>query len=356
MITPITIDQMASNIKQNSYGHWGKGRTSDEPGTEPGHASLRLGRDVLELRIQPREMLPPQPKVFTMGSCFAREIELGLERRGIGVLSMPQEVLEDPEFQGEDGHVRRGIINRYNTPSMELEFRNLLEPEPAIADTDFIVETRPGAYYDAHYVGEYPKPTIESLIERRHKFRRAFGSVRDAEVIVITLGLAEACFDLQAGKYRNMSPTVREIRQRKPLEIHLTDFKTNMQCLENIYRLIRTHCAANPLIVCTVSPVPLTMTYLKEDVVTVNSAAKAILRAAAHEFATSFDRVEYFPSYELATLSRREKAYSGDRRHIRKPFVDYIIRTFMTAYGIQATETPDAVAAPQLEVEVGAAE
>lgn len=352
MIKPISVDQMANNLKQNGFGHWGKGRTSDDPGSDPGHASFRLGKDVLELRIDPREMLPPQPRVFTMGSCFAREIELGLERRGIGVLSMPPEVIEDPEFQGENGHIRRGIINRYNTPSMELEFRSLLEPEPVIADTDFIVEARPGAYYDAHYVGEYPKPTIEALLERRHKFRRAFGSVRDADVIVITLGLAEACFDLAAGKYRNASPSVREIRQRKPLEVHLIDFKTNMQCLENIHRLIRQHCVANPLIICTVSPVPLTMTYFNEDVITANSAAKAILRAVAQEFTTSFDRVDYFPSFELATLSRREKAYTGDCRHIRKSFVDYIIRSFMTAYGLEEarglTRSP---AAPMAEID-----
>lgn len=331
----ISVDQMAGNLKRNDFGQWGKGRTNNDPGSDPGHASFRLGKDVLELRISPRETLPPQPKVFTMGSCFAREIERGLERRGIGVLSMPPAFMEDAEFQDENGYIRRDIINRYNTPSMELEFRSLLESEPVIADTDFIVAARPGAYYDAHYVGEYPAPTIEALLDRRHKLRRAFGSVRDADVIVITLGLAEACFDLAAGKYRNASPSVREIRQRKPLEVHLIDFKTNMQCLENIHGLIRQHCVANPLIICTVSPVPLTMTYFNEDVITANSAAKAILRAAAHEFTTSFDRVEYFPSFELATLSSREKAYSGDRRHIRKPFVDYIVRSFMTAYGLE---------------------
>lgn len=337
MKTSINIDEISENIRRNEYGHWGKGRSSEEPGTSPGHASFRLGSEYLHLKISQEEKLPQKPKVFTMGSCFARELELGLERRGIGVLSMPAEIMSDEEFLGENGHVRRGIINRYNTPSMELEFRNLLEAEPVIADDDFIVEVRPGTYLDAHYVGDYPKPTVESLLARRAKFRRAFGSIRDAELIVITLGLAEACFDLRAGKYRNMSPSVREIRQKKPLEVHMVNFNANMQCLENIYRLIQENCTKNPLILCTVSPVPLTMTYFSDDVIVANSAAKSILRAAAHEFSSSFERVKYFPSYELATLSSRNKAYTGDLRHVRKNFVDYIVKTFMSSYGIESS-------------------
>jgi hypothetical protein len=334
----VNVEQMAENIRKNEYGQWGKGRTSNEPGTEPGHASFRLGEPALALGLRPKEMLPPAPKVFTMGSCFAREIEVGLARRGIDVLSMPPEILEDPDFQDETGYVRRGIINRYNTPSMELEFRNLLGDESVISDSDMIVQTKEDAFYDAHYVGDYPAPSVDDLLRRRRKLRQGFRGLRDAEVIVITLGLAEACFDVRAGKYRNMSPTIREIRQRKPLEIHLTDFRTNMQCLENIYRLIRTYCTQNPLIVCTVSPVPLTMTYFNEDVIVANSAAKAILRAAAHEFSTSFDRVDYFPSYEYATLSTRRLVYTGDQRHIRKPFVDYIIGNFMSAYGLATVD------------------
>lgn len=334
----VSVAEMSQNVR-SAYAQWGKGRTSSEPGDKPGHASRRLLEKYLELHPTPKIALPKVPRVFAMGSCFAREIERGFKRRAIPVLSMPRALTS--LLYDQSGMFDRGIMNRYNTVSMELEFRNLLEGPGVLADDELLGESRDGIV-DMHYYGTSAMPTVEKIGQRRQLFRDALRHLRNADVIVVTLGLAEACFDLSCGKYRNGSPSINEIRQKKPLEVHFLDYDANLASLNRIYELVQKHCTRQPVFVVTVSPVPLTMTYFSDDVIIANSEAKATLRAAAAAFANAHERVVYFPSYEIVTLSERRSAYKGDMRHVEKGIVDYIVETFCRTYGIEDQTPPDA--------------
>jgi GSCFA family len=85
-------------------------------------------------------------------------------------------------------------------------------------------------------------------------------------------------------------------------------------------------------ILMTVSPVPLTATFSGMDVVIANAYGKSVLRAVAQAIRDEFDRVDYFPSYEMVTASSDMSVWEHDLMHVTDAFVRRIVKTFVTAY------------------------
>ncbi|NUB46515.1 GSCFA domain-containing protein [Fertoebacter nigrum] len=318
----VSPDQALQTFKIDGATQWGKGRNSHQPGTNPMNASARLHQQSIRFFVDgtPEQILPGST-IFAVGSCFAREIERHLARQGFKIASfVPGET--------DDGKSEVSITNRYNTASMLLEMRRLLEEPDILADDALLIEQRPGSYADAHYhdatVGDK-----ETVLGRRKRFYEHFQSIRDADVLFFTLGLNEAGYDTRNGLYRNMSPTVRELRLALPLEVHSFTVAENVAALHEIYRLVRTHCTKNPKVFITVSPVPLTLTYQRKDVILANMEGKSILRAAAAEFCAQVSDVIYFPSFEMAMSCDPHHVFRGDKRHINSDFVSSIVGEFV---------------------------
>jgi hypothetical protein len=81
-------------------------------------------------------------------------------------------------------------------------------------------------------------------------------------------------------------------------------------------------------IILTVSPVR----HLK-DSLPLNSVSKAVLRTACHELATTFERVEYFPAYEIMMDELRDyRFYKADMIHPTEQAEDYIWARFAAHY------------------------
>lgn len=68
------------------------------------------------------------------------------------------------------------------------------------------------------------------------------------------------------------------------------------------------------------------------DIAIANSLSKSTLRAAAGAFEAAHDDVDYFPSYEIATLSERSFAYAPDCLHVSDQIVGQIMGVFIGAY------------------------
>ena len=68
------------------------------------------------------------------------------------------------------------------------------------------------------------------------------------------------------------------------------------------------------------------------DIVIANATSKAILRAAAAEFVSRHDDVDYFPSYEMVSYSARELAWRPDQIHVNSNMVSHIVKTFCQVY------------------------
>jgi tetratricopeptide (TPR) repeat protein len=101
--------------------------------------------------------------------------------------------------------------------------------------------------------------------------------------------------------------------------------------LEDLYNLLDRYGHPDFRLVVTVSPVPMNSTFSGKDVLSANSYSKSALRAAAEEFSFA-DRVDYFPSYEIVTLTDRNVSFTEDNIHVNSEIVGEIVERFVSKY------------------------
>jgi tetratricopeptide (TPR) repeat protein len=95
--------------------------------------------------------------------------------------------------------------------------------------------------------------------------------------------------------------------------------------------------------ILSVSPVPFKATYSGQDAIVANTYSKSVLRAAAEEFVEAHDNVDYFPSFEMVTLSDRKAAYCDDNIHVQPAMVNRIMELAVSRYvpGYEPVESDD---------------
>lgn len=269
----------------------------------PGKAEMRQdGPDALLDGWLPREpLIGPDTRVIAIGSCFA------------GVFA---------EWLAENGY-NRG----FDPMSDQSLVRNPLETPLAVAqqfrwafgefDSDLAFWFTPD------------KQRIEATEERREELRRTFAS---AEVMVITLGLAEAWIDSQSGEAIWRYPPRGHRTER--FHFKIASVAESVEALETIDRLRRTH-APQAKIVYTLSPIRLAASFRPISPVVSNVASKAILRAALDEFLRAHqaelnETYFYFPSYEVVT-QLLDDPYE-DNMHIHPHHANLVIDLFARHY------------------------
>jgi hypothetical protein len=109
-------------------------------------------------------------------------------------------------------------------------------------------------------------------------------------------------------------------------------YEENKANLDEIYEIISQYGHPNSHIIVTVSPVPLLATFTGRDVVVANSFSKSVLRAVAEEWASDKTNVDYFPSYEIVTNTKRDVAWENDLRHVRAEVVNSIMNQLKKHY------------------------
>ncbi len=253
----------------------------------PGKGSEELYPIALP-QFSPPFTMKASDRVFCIGSCFARELEAVLFRHGFSVLSR----LQGAEKQQDNA----GILNRYSVPAIREEVRRALSSDVA---------------------------------ERKEKdiSEKVFARLRDADVVVLTLGLSEAWFDGKEKIYLNTMPSPRSIRRDpKRYELHLLSVAETVRMLKESIEMLREHLPSGLRIILTVSPIPLHSTFRDMDVITANASSKATLRSAVEEIIPLGMDIAYFPSYEIATTSEPRAVWGqADYRHVDRDFVAVII-------------------------------
>lgn len=141
-------------------------------------------------------------KVFTIGSCFARNIESFLKKMGfdLGVyeLDIPNNELN------QIAPFTTQLLNKYTPHSMSNEIRG------AFGELNLeksLVEMGENEFLDMQLHTNVSVP-FDRAIERRaymNDFNRRM--IRQADIIVITLGLVECWFDKDAGMHTNQTPS-----------------------------------------------------------------------------------------------------------------------------------------------------
>ncbi|HYW17187.1 MAG TPA: GSCFA domain-containing protein [Allosphingosinicella sp.] len=291
----------------------------------------RLSGEVAEVVHRPKFAIGTNDSFFCIGSCFARNIEEHLLYSGVEVLSR-KIVCPVEEWPSRVN----GFVNKFTTASIRNELEWVVVP-PAL-DSSYFQEQADGGWLDLQLSPHMPPVKLGRATERRaYLTADYFSRIRQASIVVVTLGFNEVWFDRAAGRHLNAAPSFYAAR-REPdrYELHITDVNDNLTELDEIRRLI---LSLNPdaKIVVTVSPVPLSETFSGRDVLIANQYSKSVLRAAADLFAHAHSDVDYFPSYDIIANSPRSSAYEPDCLHVADSVVGRVIGSFLRLYlGIES--------------------
>ncbi|MDP5278771.1 GSCFA domain-containing protein [Sphingomonas sp. DG1-23] len=294
----------------------------------------RFADPFVEVSISPKFRISENERVFCIGSCFARNIEEHLIPHGIDVLS--RKVVSPRE---EWPNRVNGFLNKFTVHSIRNELEWSIEP-PAL-DESYFEQHRDG-WLDLQlspFVAPVPLPRA---IERRaYLTDQYFSRLREASLVILTLGLNEVWFDHLTSRHLNAPPNLASVRRESGrYELRITDVADNLEELEKVRRLILRHNQGARIIV-SVSPVPMSETFSGRDIIVANMHSKSTLRVTAEIFAEAHDDVDYFPSFDMVSMSPRAKAYEADCRHVSDATVGRVIRTFLKAQLGAEVSRPD---------------
>lgn len=319
----IPYGQAFQNLRRNPVGTWPTRNEENrlEPICKPG--------------FTPSFTLTPGERIFTIGSCFARNVEAALAARGFEIVT--GKILDgNPEF----AQFGPNILNNYGVPSIYNDLNWALSGQEFDEAANFF-ETMPGRFIDIHLNrGIRPAP-LDVVRRRRAAIRAVTQQVVDCSAVVMTLGLAEVWFDTATGLYLNHVPP-KMLFDRFPdrFELHVLDYETTLTYLRRSIALLRTHCHSDQKVLITVSPVPYKDTFTCQDVLVANCYSKSLLRTVADVVANENAHVDYFPSYESVTLSDRKLAWREDMIHVEMDVTRANVTRMVQAYTKSA---PDSV-------------
>lgn len=270
--------------------------------------------------------------IFTIGSCFARNIEKHLSAKGYDVPAA-HFVVPEAELIGQN---TAALLNKYTPAAIyqEIEF-NLRHHQRGIAALSaediapFLVEDTEGRVIDTQlhgFVGVSP----ERALERRNEFFQLYRKLASADVFVLTLGHIECWFDSKNGLFIQDIPTPRMRADAGRYGFLQMGYDQSFDYISRSIELVR---AANPAIkiIITTSPVSLNRTFSGDDVIVANLFSKSILRAVAGEVSRRHG-VDYFPSYESVMLTRKHDIFENDLAHVRSDFVGKIMDRVVENY------------------------
>ncbi len=313
-IIEMSGDDAVATRKENPFATWGN----------------RVQKNRVEPITKPWFPVPFQmesgERIFTVGSCFARHVEVALIKRGFKIPM--RELFKREEFMGMDS----GVVNNFGTPSIYNEFAWALGVQEFVP-SDHIIEVQKGKFVDMHVISSIRPADYETVIKRRTAITEAYRSFAECRVIVITLGLVEVWYDSKTDFYLNSSPRPSMLRKEpERFKLHVLSYEEAHGYLEKTINLIRKYGRDDVQIIVTVSPVPLTITHRKDDVIVANSYSKSLLRVIADTVVAEHNNVTYYPSYESIMLSNRQNAWLDDFVHVTDEIVALNINRMVDAF------------------------
>ncbi len=314
-----TAKQAWEDLGRNRLAGWPsrqKGGERLSPVARPGFKSSKV--------------LKKTDRVFTIGSCFARNIEEALVDAGLDVVTSRYSIPAS-EWEGRPN----GILNKYHPYAMLNELVWALTEEKFPYDTAF-VEMGKDQWIDMHLPGHAHPVSRERVVERRKEICRLYEEVRTCNVVMLTPGLVEAWWDNEGRCYTDRT-IPRGVSNQHPdrYEFHVLSYEEVYTAMSSMIRLLRTNCRPDLRVFVTVSPVPLGATFTSNDVLIANTYSKSVLRTAIEHIVCENDFVEYFPSFESVTLSDRDHVYGNDFIHVKDEAVRELIGRFVAALGFR---------------------
>jgi hypothetical protein len=286
----------------------------------PGKNDSRYRDDILFPSISPRFKISSDCTIFTIGSCFARNIEEKLSHRH----SLPTMSFSVPKTEYQ--YRSNGLLNEYNPGTMYQRIIRALSGQSF--GEDAIVEDGNG-FGDLLLAGG-PPVTLNRLIDRRKEIDNVYKSLISSEIVIITLGLVESWYDNTTHLYLNRMPPEKLIKNiPERYELHILNVEKTCKLMEEAVDKLIQHGIKKILL--TVSPVPLSTTFSDVDSVTANSYSKSVLRVCADHLYRKYKEVDYFPSYEMV-ISKGHEAYIEDNIHVLDDIVEIVTQYMIDNY------------------------
>lgn len=343
-MTPQTlVDDMLTGVEAleasaaNSHNRFNGG---------PNGAAQRIHtRGPVAVNVNPKFKLTRADSIFTMGSCFARNVEHALVESGLRVLpdkfDFPPELLaaKAAELARASLHaplhyrvIVRSVLNKYSPLSMLNEFQRVLEPERHAAPHKGLIQVDGDRWFDPQAKDTGMHGLKDSLMVR-FLIEKATQEVHDASAVFLTLGFTETWLDGETGTVLNFAPPPLLIKKwPQRFRFFNATFTDVLESLEGLHQIISHRVRPDMKFVVTVSPVPLNTTFTGNDIIAANTYSKSTLRAAADAFCARHANADYFPSYEMVMSTNPDLAWKPDRIHVTQELVDFIIGRFMAGY------------------------
>lgn len=322
--------QAFANLKSNRRSLWPDGRKDQS----------RLD-GVAEVYFKPTFELTAGEAVFTMGSCFARNIERRFSELGFDLPTMSLTL--PPEERASD--TENDLLNKYPPHSILNELRWALDPDAAFPESAYL-NVRKDLWHDPHLAGNVAPASPERVRERRRMVEDIYRQIPRCRLVVMTLGLTEAWFDEETRLYLNAAPP-QSVFKADPDRFRLDVLTVDeiLAVLGQIRELLMRYGHPEMRMMLTVSPVPFKATFTGRDAIIANSYSKSALRVAAEMFVHQHDNVDYVPSYEIVTHTARASAFIQDNRHITPSVVNEIVDRVISAYcpALVSAQSPEDV-------------
>ena len=282
-----------------------------------------------------RRPLKREDRIATAGSCFAQHIARRLHARGFNYL----DVEPAPRLLSAEDRMRFGyglFSARYGNIYTTTQLRQLIDR----ASGRFVPAERTwhkdGRWYDPFRPSIEPNGFAseeEAIVSQAAHLRAVIRLLRQTDVFIFTLGLTEAWRSREDGAIYPICPGI--IAGTFDPERHEFVNLNHAEVLRDMNVALRMLRKYNPSVrvLLTVSPVPLTATASGSHVLTATTHSKSVLRAVAGQLTTTYDWVDYFPSYELVTAPVfRGRAYETNMRSVREAGVDFVMDTFFREF------------------------
>jgi hypothetical protein len=271
--------------------------------------------------------IAPGDTIFTMGSCFARNIERFLAAKSF---SVPMTTFDAPlEERSSAQNAGRSLLNKYNPFSMLNAINGAIG---AVDLSQSIVKTL-GGYLDLQ-LHTHKAVSHDRALSRLESVNALFHrTLKESRVAVVTLGLVEVWYDRESGLYLNHAPPRRLVSAHpERFAFEVLSPERVVSALQRLVALMKSEGHPDQRMVLTVSPVPLGRTFSGGDAATANQYSKSVLRSAAEVLTRENDHIDYFPSYESITLSDRSAAYQPDGMHVKPEAVRFNVNRMMDTY------------------------
>lgn len=246
---------------------------------------------------------------FTMGSCFADNLGLLLQKHKFNVLVNP-------------------FGTSYNPISIHKVLQYAIRNELPSADTyGKINET----YFNYDFHSSFSTLDQSSLPhDLANAIAHGHGFIKSAAVLIITYGTSWVYERKDNGEIVSNCHKIPSTQFNKQL-------LTQKKILESFQDFYQQLISINPSIkiILTLSPVR----HLK-DSLELNAVSKSILRLSCHTLSEMYPQVTYFPAYEIMLDDLRDyRFYDRDRLHPTAEAIDYIWRFFGERYFTKDTST-----------------